>query len=552
MAEDRTLPLLPATTTTPDRQGEILPIVSPPGWPERVDALVLNPPAPDAARSRAFGWGPRGPRADTATPPVALAQIGAVIQSAGYTVDIVDAIGMSMSWEAFERHMWSRRPRYLIIQATASTLTNDMRAALIGKAIGSMTLAFGAHVTPTSRETLDAYPTLDIVVRGEPELTILDVIQTIDRLRGDRSGAMTDQAGMAALTAGRHFSQARLAAHGHFAGVALDTRVRALCAIHGIAFRDEQMHAHITPDRAAIENLDSLPIPLHDRLPWRSYRQPLSGAPYACVQTSRGCPASCHFCLKHATYRAGVRHRSVDHVIKELRMLQDLGIRHIHFDADLFTVKKEFIYELCGAIVKNNIALRWSCYSRVDSVDMAELQIMRQAGCFLIGWAIESGSPAVLRRMRKHSPVARMQETIAASRRAGIKNWGYFQIGLPGETIATIEETIALSKRLPLDRALFQPAKPYPGTPFYDEAMRNGWLTIERWEDYGARTVLSYPHLSAQQIEAWATHASRSWALRPGPLLTFLKDALLDSKRGSSQPAGEATLTWSERNLAKA
>src|SRR5262249_16768717 len=196
------------------------------------------------------------------------------------------------------------------------------------------------------------------------------------------------------------------------------------------------------------------------------------------------------------------------------------------FDADLFTVKKQFIYDLCSTMIKHGIRLRWSCYSRVDSVDQAELEIMHRAGCFMIGWALESGSVAVLRRAGKLTTLDRVHEMIATSSHLGITNWGYFQIGLPAETIMTIQETIAFSKRLLLDRALFRVATPYPGTPFYAEALERGWLRFERWEDYGSRTVLGYPHLTAEQLDYWAQRAARAWEHRPAALRMFLKSAI--------------------------
>ena len=137
--------------------------------------------------------------------------------------------------------------------------------------------------------------------------------------------------------------------------------------------------------------------------------------------------------------------------------------------------------------------------------------MIRQAGCFMIGWAIESGSTEVLRRAGKPTSLGRTHETIAASCRLGIANWGYFQIGLPAETLTTIQETIAFSRRLPLDQALFRVATPYPGTPFYAEALEHGWLRFERWEDYGARTVLN-THIFP--LNSWTTGPDARLALR--------------------------------------
>jgi anaerobic magnesium-protoporphyrin IX monomethyl ester cyclase len=524
-----------------------------------LDVLVLAPPKPHGdwppSTCRPLRAG-HPLRADAGVPQTGLAQIGAVLHAAGYSVDIVDAIGMGMSWEALERRLWERRPRYLIVQTAAPTLTNDMRATLIGKAVGSVTLAIGPHVSPMSRETLEAYPTLDIVVRGEPELTILEVVQALDRLTQAECVREVALPSIFETAPPRHASPFAHAAYPairrRFLGIGPDLIALTLRETHGIAFRDEHIQVRINPDRALVENLDSLPIPLHDSLPWRAYQHPFSGAPYACVHTSRGCPASCHFCAKHIFYPTSVRHRSTDHVMKELSTIADLGLRYVHFDADLFTVKKEFIYDLCSALIDNHIALHWSCNSRVDSVDEAELQIMKQAGCCMIGWGIESGSEAVLRRAGKRTTIACIQDTIAASRRVGIKNWGHFLIGLPGETTDSIHETIGLSKRLPLDRAQFQVAAPLPGTPFYHEAAQNGWLAIERWEDYGTRAVLNYPHLSARQLEHWARRAARAWSLRPGPVLTFLKDLLRPDTVEQFGDMDGHQASWRDGNLVEA
>ena len=89
------------------------------------------------------------------------------------------------------------------------------------------------------------------------------------------------------------------------------------------------------------------------------------------------------------------------------------------------------------------------------------------------------------------------------ARQAGIKNWGYFIIGLPGETEETIRDTIDFSKNLPLDIALFHVAAPYPGTPFFFEVVENGWFRPgTRWEqvDMDKGTVLDYANISAERL----------------------------------------------------
>ncbi|WP_026369868.1 B12-binding domain-containing radical SAM protein [Kallotenue papyrolyticum] len=525
----------------------------------RLDVLVLNPPSPDGDLFlRDIARVGRRTRDGIIWPQTALAQIGAVMQQAGYTVAVVDAIGLGMTWAEFEQYMWQHKPRYMIIHATAPTLTNDMRTTFVGKAVGTISMAIGTHVTPMTRETLEAYPTLDIVVRGEPEMTILDVVRTIDRVVQETKELETVEVGNAELRAPWRkmpFPDASyLTTRGRFLGVRPQTIARALRETQGVGFRDEHGEVRINPDRPFIANLDDLPIPLHEQLPWQKYKVPIVGGPYTFVLTSRGCPAGCRYCIKHVTYQSSVRHRSPDHVLKELHLLKAMGLHHVHFEADLFTVQKEFVHDLCNAIIKDGIKIRWSCNSRVDFVDEAELRLMKQAGCFMIAWGLESGSEAVLKRARKGTTVQRIREAIHWSHQAGIKNWGYFIIGLPGETVETIQQTIALAKSLPVDIALFHIATPYPGTPFYYEAVANGWIEMNQWEDYDmySHTVLNYPHLSSKDLEYWARRAAREWSLRPRPILTFLRGAANPDTLGSLVRIGVNHLKWMGGSLREA
>ena len=436
--------------------------------------------------------------------------------------------------------MWKHKPRYMVIHATAPTLTNDMRTTFIGKAVGTISMAIGTHVTPMSRETLEAYPTLDVVIRGEPEMSILDVVRTIDRAveaKGELDTVGVGNTDLKAPWRKMPFPDASyLTTRGRFLGVSPQTVSDALRETLGVGFRDVNGEVQINPDRPFIPNLDDLPIPLHDMLPWRKYKVPIVGGPYTFVLSSRGCPAGCRYCIKHVTYQSSVRHRSPDHVLKELYLLKEMGLHHIHFEADLFTVQKDFVYDLCNAIIKDGIKIRWSCNSRVDFVDEAELKLMKQAGCFMIAWGLESGSEEVLKRARKGTNPTRIRQAINWSHNAGIKNWGYFIIGLPGETVDTIQQTIALSKEIPVDIALFHIATPYPGTPFYYEAVANGWIQMNQWEDYDmySHTVrqLSQPVEPAAGVLGQA----RCARVEPAPRAD---DDLLE-RRGQAGYAGPA------------
>jgi len=271
---------------------------------------------------------------------------------------------------------------------------------------------------------------------------------------------------------------------------------------------------------------------MYELLPLDKYRIPLIKGPYAFIVTSRGCPAGCTYCIKHVSYGPTMRLRSPAKLMEEIEKLVALGVHHIHMYADLFTVNRGQVMELCERIIASRLKITWTCNSRVDFVDQEMLTLMGKSGCFYIAWGLESGNKEILTHARKGVDPDRATQSLAWARKAGIQNWGYFIIGLPGETVSTIKQTIAFSKHLPLDIALFHIAAPYPGTPFFFEVVRNNWFRPgTRWEevDMDESTVLDYPDLSAEQLEYWQKRAFREWAMRPGPMKTYIKMLLSDA-----------------------
>jgi radical SAM superfamily enzyme YgiQ (UPF0313 family) len=176
------------------------------------------------------------------------------------------------------------------------------------------------------------------------------------------------------------------------------------------------------------------------------------------------------------------------------------------------------------------------------------LQLMGKAGCWFISWGIESANEKILNHARKGAKPDQVRQALTWSKKAGINNWGYFIIGLPGETEETIRQTIDFAKSLPLDIALFHIAAPYPGTPFFFEVVENKWFRPgTRWEqvDMDKETVLDYPGLPAERLMYWQRRAFREWAMRPGPALTYLK--MLFSEPETFKTAldvGLQTLRW--------
>jgi radical SAM superfamily enzyme YgiQ (UPF0313 family) len=497
-----------------------------------VDILLVNPPTPDGGLwIRTQHRVGRRTRENMVWPQVSLAQMAALLHPT-YKVKIIDANAERLGWSEFTNLLEKYQPRYYLTQLTAPTLENDMYGCFLAKARGAVTIAFGTHVTPIPRETMRPYPALDFCLVGEPDLTIRDLLDHLENKVDQRSPEV----------------KKLFADHDpdHKPAIDEDGNVN-LHNIKGLAWRKGEEIVLNMP-RPFIKDLDDLPMPMHELLPLEEYRMPLIKGSFTFIVTSRGCPAGCIYCIKHVSYQYGVRLRSPDLLVEEMKYLKSLGIHNIHMYADLFTVNRDQVVELCMQMIAENLNIHWTCNSRVDYVDEEMLELMGKAGCNWISWGIESGNEPILRHARKGAYPDKAERALNWAHKAGIKNWGYFIIGLPGETDGTVRQTIDFAKRLPLDIALFHVAAPYPGTPFFFEVVENDWFRHgTRWEhvDMDQGTVLDYPGMPAERLLYWQKRAFREWALRPGPMLTYIKMLFFDRYTfKSALDAGLQHLSW--------
>jgi anaerobic magnesium-protoporphyrin IX monomethyl ester cyclase len=484
-----------------------------------VDILLVNPPTPDGGIwIRSQHRVGRRSRENMIWPQVSLAQMAALLKPE-YSVEIIDANALRMGWPEFEKLLEEKRPKYYLTQVTAPTLRNDMYGVFLAKALGAKTMAFGTHVTPMTLETMRPFPALDFVLRGEPEMTLRELLDTLEGKSASDPRVQKMLAETSHVQSRVKFGQTQTDAFS-----VTDANV-PYAHIQGLAWRNGD-EIVINPDRPFIPNLDDLPMPLHEMLPLQKHVMPMIKGPFTFIVTSRGCPAGCKYCIKHVSYQNSVRVRSAENIVAELEHLGKLGIHNIHMYADLFTVNRQHVVDLCKLIIARGVKIKWTCNSRVDYVDEEMLQLMGQAGCWLISWGIESANEQILKRARKGYKKEQAFKALRWAHSAGIKNWGYFIIGLPGETEESIRETIDYAKELPLDIALFHIAAPYPGTPFFYEVVENNWFRPgTKWEevDMDKSTVLDYGDLTAERLEYWQKRATREWSIRPAPMLTFLK-----------------------------
>lgn len=499
---------------------------------DAVDILLVNPPTPDGGYwIRTQHRVGRRTRENMVWPQVSLAQMAALLHPV-YKVKVVDANAERMGWPEFTKLLDAVQAKYYLTQVTAPTLENDMYGCFLARARGAKTIAFGTHVTPIPRETLNTYPALDFVLVGEPDLTIRDLLDHLENRIDERSPEIL-----------HIFDKHDML---YKPGVREDGSVD-LRMVKGLAWREDG-EVILNMPRPFINDLNDLPIPMHELLPLQKYRMPLIKGPFTFIVTSRGCPAGCTYCIKHVSYQFSTRLRSPELLMKELWQLKNMGMNNIHMYSDLFTVSRDQVIALCRMMIDQNINIKWTCNSRVDFVDEEMLTLMGKAGCWLISWGIESGNEQILKHARKGAYPDKAERALRYAKAAGIRNWGYFIVGLPGETEDTIRQTIDFAKKLPLDIALFHVAAPYPGTPFFFEVVENKWFRPgTRWEqvDMDKGTVLDYPDLSAERLLYWQKRAFREWAFRPGPIMTYLKMLVSDrSTLRSAISVGWQHLNW--------
>jgi radical SAM superfamily enzyme YgiQ (UPF0313 family) len=255
--------------------------------------------------------------------------------------------------------------------------------------------------------------------------------------------------------------------------------------ILGISFRDGGCIVN-TPPRELIKDLDHLPFLAYNLLPRARYRpHPPHGRvfPFITLTTSRGCPYKCNFCSKPifgSTYRA----QSASRVIAEIQYyIHQLGVKEIAFYDDVFTLDKKRVHDICDGLLKQLHKIHWTCESRVNLVDQELLTHMKESGCYSIAYGIESGSQKMLDSIHKGIKREQIVDAIRMTRAAGIETVGYFMIGSPGENCETVRETIDFAKQLKLDFAQFAIAIPLPGSELYRIYKDGGGADVP-WESF--------------------------------------------------------------------
>jgi radical SAM superfamily enzyme YgiQ (UPF0313 family) len=396
-------------------------------------ALLYPPPwkipAPGEARDPADGPPPEYREGDLDADfyqiPYGLLALGAGATRAGHAVKVANL--SSFPWAKVDDAV---RALDADVFGLSCWTANRRGVALVAACIKrhhprAHVVVGGPHATPLPREILAHWPDVDTVCVGESDATFLEIVGRLAR------GETT-------------------------AGVA------------GSAWREGD-RVVVGPERANVPELDAL----------------------ACVQdyfdthilmTSRGCPWSCTFCGAESSWGRGFRANSTERVLHAMeRATSRLPVKMIQIKDDTFTTNKKRVLELCRAIRERKLAFFWSCDTRVDLLTDELLREMRLAGCQRLSLGVETGSQKILDAIDKKITVAEILESTALAKRYGIKVRHYMMLGNRGETAETFRESLAFLERARPHEYVFACLSIYPGTHDYEEAVRAGWVTADRY-----------------------------------------------------------------------
>ncbi len=381
------------------------------------------------------------------TPPLGISFLAAALEKAGIDVKILDFTVFPYSREKMESRLEEFQPDIVGVTSVTMTFNSAIQVVEDVKMFNPniLTVMGGPHVSFCAEETLKEYESLDLIVMGEGEETIVEIAK-------------------------------------EYAGS------KNWKEVLGISYRNK--NTIFVNERRPLLDVNSLPLPARHLLPLGRYRAlhtPIS------MTTSRGCPFHCIFCIGRKMVGAKVRYRDPIDVVDELELLSNLDFPQINISDDLFTAKKSHCLTICNEIIKRKLNIIWSSFARVDTISEELLKKMKEAGCKTVSFGVETANKEILKTIKKGITLEKVKRAIRMCKEAGIEPHVSFILGLPGETPETLEETQEFGETIAELGACygFHLLAPFPGTAVRD---RNEDYDLEiltdNWPEYHANRAI--------------------------------------------------------------
>jgi anaerobic magnesium-protoporphyrin IX monomethyl ester cyclase len=448
--------------------------------------LLINPPLVGGiAFTRQGRCQEREDVLGTTKPPYSLALLTALLRDRQVHVRLIDQTAEQLSTEAVIERLDREgfAPTLIVYCSSTPTLAADTQEmAKLKHRYGAPLVCFGPHASCAPQASMERSPDVDGMIVGEPEEGVL-----------------------------------------------------ALAAVESMAYAGSipsltwRQNGTIVPHRARgiFTEFLNMPYPAWNLLPLDRYRLPLVDKQYVLIETSRGCPYSCDFCVVPLHQGHKFRERDPKVLVDEIaRTQRELGIDYFYLWGDTVTLNVKTFSRFCDELIARDLGVRWFGNARADNlVDPAFVHRLRRSGCWMLSLGIESESDDVRKDMLKKLEREKIRVALENLRAAGIKSFAFFIYGYPGETVESMERTTRYAIELDPDFANFYPAVPYPGTELYEKCRRNGLLASEDW----SRMEYSYyllrgNGLDEQVVMQAINRATRRFFLRPGYLARHVGD----------------------------
>ncbi len=421
---------------------------------KRLKTLLMVPPGGYYAERWAGG---------VLMPSLGIGYLAATIEQAGFPVQILDAHVHALQPEAIMTHLQDYHPDIIGLTFTTENRFEAFRTARIIKTIlpASHLTAGGPHASLAAEDTLEGIAEFDSIVIGEGENTFLELL--------------------AAVSAGSKY----------------------LSNVNGIAYRTETGAIVVNPPRSRIEDLNQIPFPARHLFPPPDvynfrFNVPGHGTKrFSNIMTSRGCPCACNFCATPKVWGRHVRMRSPENIIAEIDQMVEMGqTEALWFFDDTFNTSPRRVEQFCGLLKDRGYHLPWFCEIRVDNMSKSLLETMRDAGCYTIGFGVESGSQRILDEIiQKNLKLQKVRELYQWCRELNVIANPFFILSHPTETWEEAQETLDLIREFKEGAHVSMAfLHVYPGTDLEKTARENGTLPVDfRWYHENRTDVKTLP-----------------------------------------------------------
>lgn len=453
--------------------------------------MVLNPQSKfskNVIRDVIYGCWCKGKRIGGGTvPPLGLLMVASILKEKGHSVRFLDASAEGKNIGQVAETV--NDCQVVIILTSTMTINEDAEALSKLKEINPslVTIVFGSHPTFRPKDTL-AKIGVDMIIMGEPEFVAADLLAALERQDGSWK------------------------------------------KVKGIGYKQDTEYK-LNERYPLIDNLDELPFADRSMLPkGHVYFNPIVNKnPYTTMITSRGCSGQCIYCTVPFFYGARLRYRSTHNVIEELKNIQEEGYREVYFRDENFAFSKERVKEINYGMLDNKINISWICNARIGILDRESIKLMKEAGCHLIKFGVESGAQAILDRAKKGIRISETREAFLWANETGIDTHAHVMLGMPGENKETIDKTINLIDQIKPTTVSYGICTPYPGSLLFEEVE----LVHPEIKD-GSSVDLSRLHtkcffnecftsLSQEELEKSVRHAYGKFYINLSYILSNLK-----------------------------